>query len=184
MSSESVPEKPRPSLMEATNRNVAANRQPGSNAFSGWLAAVRCGITAAGETQAMSQAAPWLIEVPKSRHSASLRAAAIRAINKDVAQSKKRTLGASLGLLAKANGGTSIAEQVGALPLMNVDAAALVLDGLIGRCARHQIEVDFLDLADVLIHWGSGAGAGGRSTDRRNRLVLDFYLAGAPATPR
>lgn len=173
------PLRPEAQLMSHTNRCVVANLRPGSSQFSGWLAAIRAGITPAGEVRALSAAGQHVSMLRPRQRTGALRAAAIRAINKDVAQTSTATsgrrlrLGGSLALLVQKDGGNAVEEQLAALPLMNVDAAALVLDGLIGRCARHQIPVDFFDLADVLTHWGSGGGS--RATQQRTRVVLDFY---------
>lgn len=170
------PTAPRPDidLMSATIGRVQANAQPGVNTHSGWLAAIRAGITPVGETTAIAQAAPYLSGLHPRAHPAALRAAAIRAINRDVPHSTAGTLGKSLARLAAVEGGSSIGEQVAVLPLMNVDAAALVLDGLIGRCARPRIPVNFYDLARTLIYWGDGASS--KSSRGRNKIVLDFHL--------
>src|SRR5687768_13023565 len=71
-------------LMRATINRAEANSRPGVNTHSGWLAAIRTGITQAGEATAIAQAAPYLVDLHPRSHPAALRAAAIRAINKDV----------------------------------------------------------------------------------------------------
>lgn len=170
-----VADKPWELLMRTTNTRVALNAKPGSNAYSGWLAAIRAGITPSGELTATSRAGAFVAGLNPTQRSGVLRAAAIRAINKDVSHRPARNLGRSFAVLAAKEGSSSsIADQVAALPLMNRDAAALVLDGLIGRCARQGVAVDFEDLAATLAFWGTGVGS--RSTDTRNRIVLDFYL--------
>ncbi len=170
-------------LMGETNRRVRANLRPGSREQAGWLAAIRLGITPTGEAPAMSRAAPYVADLDSRARSAALRGAAIRAINMEVAQVVRTegrgrpALGHTLSRLADKDGGHRVEEQLSALPLMTVDAAALVLDDLIGRCARHRLSVDFYDLARTLIFWDHGVG--GRATERRNRIVMDFYR-GAP----
>lgn len=172
-------DRPERALMRAANACVTANAQPGASHHAGWLAAIRTGITAQGEARALAVAGPYVGALAPNPRSGALRAAAIRAINKDVLQARtpetgrRPSLGASLWRLARADGGTSVQDQLGALPLMNTDSAALVLDGLIGRCARAQVPVDFYDLATTLTWWGHGGGA--RATRRRTRLILDFY---------
>lgn len=164
-------------LMAVTNKRVEENAIPGSNRHSGWLAGIRSGITPSGEVQAIAHAGPYVAELGPRRRQGVIRAAAIRAINKDVRHdgTPGKTLGRSLYRLHAKEGGDSIEHQVAALPLMNLDAAALVLDGLIGRCAKHGITVNFTDLARVLASWGTGSGSS--SQNHRNKIVLDFYTS-------
>ncbi len=161
-------------LMSVTNQRVAAHNTHGSNAHAGWLADLRAGITPAGELRAIARAAPYITGLGARSHSAAIRAAAIRAINRDVSNSRNLRLGRSLARLDLMEGGSSVSGQVDVLPLMPMDGAALIFDGLIGRCAKHGIAINFEGLAKTLIHWGSGDGA--RSVDRRTQVVLDFYL--------
>lgn len=171
------PERSETALMAVTNARVAENAIPGSNRHSGWLAGIRSGITPSGEVQALTHAGPYVAELSSRRRRGVIRAAAIRAINKDVRHDATpgKTLGRSLYRLHAQEGGDSIERQVAALALMNLDAAALVLDGLIGRCAKHGITVNFTDLVRVLANWGTGSGSS--SQDRRNKIVLDFYTS-------
>lgn len=168
-------------LMAVTNARVAENAIPGSNRHAGWLAGIRTGITPSGELQAMAHAGPYIADLNPRLRQGVIRAAAIRAINKDVRHDAApgKTLGRSLYRLHAAEGGDSIEHQVAALPLMSLDAAALVLDGLIGRCAKNGIGVNFFDLAGVLSNWGTGSGS--KSQNYRTKIVLDFY-SGTPAT--
>lgn len=167
--------KKRETLMAVTNRRVLENAVPGSNRHSGWLAGIRSGITPSGELQALAHAGAYVCELSPRRRRGAIRAAAIRAINKDVRHEATpgKTVGRSLYRLHAQEGGDSIERQVAALPLMNLDAAALVLDGLIGRCAKHGIAINFTDLVRVLSNWGTGSGSS--SQDYRNKIVLDFY---------
>jgi len=172
------------SLMAVVNKRVAANAVPGSNAYSGWLAAIRSAITPTGEAMAIAQAAPWLRGMGDRRRSAELRAAAIRAINKDVRQAASGTylpLGRSFARLDRIEGGGSIAQQVAVLPLLNVDGAALVLNGLIGRCGEHGVPVNFFNLADVLVRWGKQSSAA--AARGLTQIVLDFHLSGDSPSP-
>lgn len=162
-------------LMAVTNQRLNANLLPGSNAHSGWLASIRCGITPHGELQALPAAGRYIAALSQDGRRGAIRAAAIRAINKSVNHANTQPLGRSLARLAAKDGGDSINQQVAALPLLNLEAATLVLDGLIGRCGPEGIAVDFFGLARVLTLWGDGAGS--KSRNVRNRIVLDFFAS-------
>lgn len=162
------------SLMDVTSARLAANRVPGSNAYSGWLADLRHGITRSGESHAVRSAGPYLggLNTPLQR-SGAIRAAAIRAANKDVKSAKALTLGGSFARLSRASGGSSIERQIASLPLLDLEAASAALDGLVGRCAKYDVPVNFRALASTLISWGTGATM--RAQDVRNQIVLDFH---------
>ncbi|MFV0550842.1 MAG: type I-E CRISPR-associated protein Cse2/CasB [Anaerorhabdus sp.] len=162
-------------LMAVTNARVAENAIPGSNRHSGWLAGIRRGITPSGEVHALVSAGPYVASMPERWRQGAIRAAAIRAINKDVRHDATpgKTVGRSLYRLHLQEGGDSIESQIAALPLMNLDAAALILDGLIGRCAKHGIAVNFTDLARTLSKWGGGFE--NHSRQYRSQIVIDFY---------
>lgn len=167
-------------LMVETHRRVAVNRVPGVNTYSGWLADLRHGITLTGELRAVRSAGPFIdgLRRPDER-SGAMRAAAIRVNHKDAVPSRQASLGASFARLAAVAGGSSIERQVGALPLLDLEAAAATLDGLVGRCPKAGIPVDFVDLARTLVAWGTGATI--RSQSVRNQIVLDFYSLPRPA---
>lgn len=175
MSAESMPAK---GLMEVTIERLAANRAPGSNLYSGWLADLRHGITRSGESFAIKSAGPYLNGLSsRLQRSGAIRAAAIRAVNKDVTNGKNIALGASFARLARAAGGSTTERQIASLPLLDLEAASSVLDGLVGRCSKHSIPVDFRALSRTLINWGSGSTI--RAREVRNQIVLDFYSAPA-----
>lgn len=164
-----------------------------SNVWSGFLAAVRAGIIPAGDMQAHRVTAPFTTGLSAEKARAARRAAAIRAIHKDVLsvratdgeqRAARKPLGWSLADLyrhshnGKSPGGDEsrtdqIVQQVNALPLLGLDEAALVLLGLIGRCSSAGIPVDFRSLAWTLAQWGDGISP--RSEEARMRLVSDFY---------
>lgn len=68
---------------------------------------------------------------------------------------------------------TAMSMQVDSLPLLDVENAAQIIGGLVGRCAGHDIPVDFASLASTLAFWGDGMSA--RSRKHRARVVQDFY---------
>lgn len=163
-------------LIAVTNARVAENLKPGSNAYSGWLADIRCGIAPSIEGRALAVAAPFLAGLAGDRRTGAVRAAAIRAKNKRVRELSQdsqhgRSLGRSLRHLSMKD--VSVEAQVKTLPLLDLNAAALAIDSLVGRCAGHGVSIDFYDLSRTLAFWGHGATT--RSRDTRNRIVLDFY---------
>lgn len=174
---QAAPVLPTQALMQETLKRVAANRVPGTNIYSGWLAELRHGITRTGEIRAVASAGPHLAGLTGPQRSGAFRAAAIRACNKDVRNTSTQTLGTSFAKLARVAGGSSIERQVATLPLLDLEAATAVLDGLVGRCGNAGIGIDFTALARTLVHWGSGATA--RSREMRNQIVLDFHHAAA-----
>ena len=158
--------------MRETSRRIQAHNRQGSSAYAGWLADLRAGIVRLGEPRAIRSAGRFVATLPAHARSGAIRAAAIRAINYDVPQGNV-SLGHSFYRLSHKEGGDSIAEQVETLPLLHLDAAAILLDGLIGRCSRSTIPVNFFELATTLSMWGHDGGTGTR--DRRNRIIFDFY---------
>src|SRR3954453_4005991 len=90
-------------LMAATNEWVKQNLQPG-NKHSGRLAGIRAGITRAGEAHALAQAAGFVGGLGERQLTSALRAAAIRAINKDVDHTKFGSVGSALQRLHKIEG--------------------------------------------------------------------------------
>ncbi|MFC6154798.1 type I-E CRISPR-associated protein Cse2/CasB [Nocardioides yefusunii] len=177
---EPQPVTPTQALMQETLRRLAANRVPGSNLYSGWLADLRHGITRTGESRAVVPAGPYLGGLSPRERSGALRAAAIRASNKDVRNAKGRALGVSFASLSRAVGGSSVERQVATLPLLDLESAAAALDGLVDRCSSAGVAVDFAALARTLVHWGTGATP--RSQEIRNQIVLDFHYAAAGVT--
>lgn len=176
-------ELPSDRLMLEASRRIVANRLPGSNAFSGWLASLRHGITKQGESQAVVSAGPFLAGLRSDRErSGAMRAAAIRAAHKDCRGAQSLSLGASFARLAQTSGGTSIERQVATLPLLDLEAAAAVFDSLVGRCAKAGVAVNFTSLARTCVAWGAGATR--RSQDVRNQIVLDFHSSTPSAAKR
>lgn len=198
------PANPNYRLMEVISFRLGENRRPGSGRpFAGFLAAVRSGLTQAGDVQAHIVCAPFTGGLSVERARAARRAAAIRAVHKDVvdprfdgqSETSRRWLsvGQSLSHLYRAENGTypgevqgsgdQIIDQVGLLPLLDLDEAALILHNLIGRCAgasypgeggaRRPVGVDFRSLTRTLLYWGDGISA--ESNNHRNQLVADFY---------
>lgn len=170
-------------LMVETNTRVALNRIPGTNLHSGWLADLRYGISRNGEMRAVRSAGPFLGGLSSARQrSGAMRAAAIRAIHKDAKPSSLTSLGASFARLESLSGGGSIERQIGTLPLLDLETAAATFDGLVGRCAKAGVPVNFMSLASTLVAWGTGATT--RSQEVRNRIVLDFHSAPSAAAKR
>lgn len=168
------PEDPRDRLMQVTLARVAENQRPGSNAHSAWLSDLRAGIVPVGDLRAVRSAGRYVAGLRQgTRRTGAIRAAAIRAINTDTRHSSELRLGASLFHLHRAEGGSSVSEHVEVLPMLTQDAAALVLDGLAGRCARAGIAVNFIQLSRTLIAWGETSTSIAR--EQRNRIVFDFF---------
>lgn len=170
-------------LMLETSARVARNQIPGSNLESGWLADLRYGISLNGELRAIRSAGPFLRGLSSARQrSGAMRAAAIRAVHKDAKPSTQTSLGASFSRLESLSGGGSIERQIGTLPLLDLETAAATFDGLVGRCAKAGVPVNFMSLASTLVAWGTGATT--RSQEVRNRVVLDFHSAPSAAAKR
>lgn len=68
---------------------------------------------------------------------------------------------------------TALSMQIDSLPLLDIESASQIISGLVGRCARRNVSVNFMLLASTLTDWGTGYDA--TSRERRNRVVLDFY---------
>lgn len=168
--------KPETLLMAVTNSRRDANQQPGSNAHSGWLAQIRAGIIPSGEPQALPAAGKYIADLKNAQQrTGALRAAAIRAINKEVRHTDDMRLGLSFKRLHTGTNAASIEEQINVLPSLNRDSAVLVLDGLIGRCAKSGIPVNFYDLSRTLIYWGDSARPS--SHNRRTAIVFDYHAS-------
>lgn len=190
-------------LARAVQKRLDENRVPGGNRpWAGFLASVRTGLTPSGDVWAHQVTARFTAGLRESQARGARRAAAIRAINKDVESFRShengeghrswRSVGASLSDLYRAEngiypGGTDAKEdqivaQVGLLPLLDLDEAALVLHTLIGRCAgatlsgegsHGPVTVDFNSLARLLANWGDGISEA--SVETRTQVVSDFY---------
>lgn len=110
------------------------------------------------------------------------RAVGICAIHAD-ARPGELSLGTSLALMHVKDRGhqpgsgesNSITMQVDALPMLDIEAAAQVLDLFVGRCADEGVPVNFHDLARTLMAWGNGITD--RSKAARARVVRDFYTS-------
>jgi CRISPR type I-E-associated protein CasB/Cse2 len=185
------------SLMSVVEQRLRANREGlGRRPYSGFLAAVRCGLTPQGDLQAHAVTAPYTIGLTGSQARGARRAAAIRATHKDVPRTSPGPsirLGGCLADLffrnegwypsdkgdeaQKNRGGEQIVQQIGVMGLLDTDEAALILHQLVGRCAVG-VPVDFEDLARTLIYWGNGISA--QSTKVRQRVVSDFYARRKP----
>lgn len=190
-------------LVRVVQERLEQNRAPGGNRpWSGFLAGVRPGLTPSGDLWAHQVTARFTAGLREPQAQGARRAAAIRAINKDVQAFRPYetengrkvswlSVGASLSNLYRAENGSfpgatesgdQIIAQVGMLPLLDLDEVALILHGLIGRCAgaviavegsRSPVSVDFTSLAWTLANWGDGVS--GPSVKNRTRLVSDFY---------
>lgn len=175
-------------LMTVTCNRLRANREDPSRPHAGWLAAVRAGLVSATDTQALPATVAYIQHLQgEQQRVGARRAAAIRAVQKPTKDfeptetEKWRALGKSFSLLYRAEYGRyprddsheAMAAQINALPLMDVESAAVVLNQLIGRCAGHGISVDFRDLSATLVFWGNGISPASRRT--RDRVVLVFY---------
>jgi len=180
-------------LIRITNTRVAANLKPG-NAHAGWLATIRSGITRAGEPGAISAAGPYLGGVPERYHRPLIRAAALRAIHKEVPHTSRRqprpsnvqpapneehvgqqlTVGGSFAPLRQADS-DSTNQLIAALPMVGMESAVEIFNSLISRCASNKrtVPVNFVALSNALARWGYGTSA--RSQNVRTKIVLDYY---------
>lgn len=131
----------------------------------------------------------YLTELNKEQRVGARRAAAILAKHKslkDVAENtdkpeKYRRVGGAFRNLMyvtarktpEADDTNAIVRQVSMLPLMDVEAAAIVFDTLVGRCAGSGVPVDHKSLLKTLTYWGDGVS----ESSHRNRahLLTDFY---------
>lgn len=191
-------------LARVVQERLDQNQAPGGNRpWAGFLASVRTGLTPSGDLWAHQVTARFTAGLSERQARGARRAAAMRAISKDVEAFRpyvteadqevtRLSVGSSLSSLYRAENATypgdkdskddQIVDQVGMLPLLDLDEAALVLHTLIGRCAgamvtvgdsRRPVTVDFSSLARTLVYWGDGVSEA--SVRTRTQLVSDFY---------
>lgn len=151
-------------------------------AFAGWTAAVRSALTPATETLAYPYTEAHLGQVPPSQRAGLRRAAGITASHSRAPHSSSAPIGANLRHLYQALHGeaperTGIANaflsQMGSLPMLDVEQAAMIFDTLIGRCAGNGTPVNYFDLTQTLRYWGNGVAASSQET--RAKVLRDFY---------
>ncbi|WP_185995562.1 type I-E CRISPR-associated protein Cse2/CasB [Nocardioides campestrisoli] len=165
------------------------DRVRAGGAGRGVLSAVAAGIHPMTEAGAFPYTEAALSGLSVSQRVGARRAAAMIAVHRDArATSEGHTpIGSTLrSLHAKAHSSwpgdvdgksvpkrTAMSMSVDSLPLLDVDNAAQVISGLVGRCAQHGIPVDFASLATTLTFWGDGLSSKSRS--HRAKVVQDFY---------
>ncbi len=175
-------------LMNVTVARVRANANDVSRPHAGWLAAVRTGLVAASEPLSLPATAPFTTRLRgEAQRIGARRAAAIRAVNKQVLDfepspvERWRPLGRAFSLLYQREHGSypsdssneAMAGQINALPLLDLESAAVVLNQIITRCGGSGVAVDFRDLAQSLVFWGNGISPTSRRV--RSRVVSVFY---------
>jgi hypothetical protein len=158
-------------------------------AFTGRLLAVRNsnaslaadvarGITGTTERYAYAYTVPATASLRRPAEiTGAVRALAMVATYKRTPNSP-RTLGACFGSIpGKADG---VGERLALVVDLDVEQAAQVIDGLVGRC----LAVNFYALVELLTFWDTGDLD--RDTKHRSRLVYDFYsrpVATPPSEP-
>lgn len=159
-------------------------------AFAGWTAAVRSALTPATETLAYPYTEAHLGQVSVPQRAGLRRAAGITAAHPQAPHSGSAPIGANLRRLyqtlhgeAPERTGTANAflSQVGSLPMLDVEQAAMIFDTLIGRCAGTGTPVNYFDLTQTLRYWGNGVTTSSQQT--RAKVLRDFYTPRTDTTP-
>lgn len=160
-------------------RTIAERARPSNR-----VNALRMGAHPATELAATAHTAAYLTHLDALEARGARRAAAICAKHPHVAHADfpLGKLGSSLRLLHRDATGSwpglsvsrnQIEAQVCSLPMLDVDSAATVLDGLVRRCGEAQIGVNFYALARTLIGWGNGITPASQAA--RATVVVDFH---------
>lgn len=146
-------------------------RWRGSKSHAARAAQVRRAISPSTELGSLAATEPWMSGVPEYARPGLRRAAAICATATGSAHVPGQRLGTALARLGAD-------EDVAALPMLDLEAAAAVVHQLMIRCSGKGIGVDWNDVARTLTWWGNGIDDRSRRT--RERIVFDYHQGPRP----